>query len=93
MRIIAALERQLENCINNDKEALPEQLRVKKRELVSIIEYKTKGAIIRSKTRWYNEGEEKKYILGRENRYCKKKTISCKSRQRMKQILKMTQIF
>ena len=63
MRIIAALERQLENCINNDKEALPEQLRVKKRELVSIIEYKTKGAIIRSKTRWYNEGEEKKNIF------------------------------
>ena len=32
LRIIAALERQLENCINNDKEALAEQLRVKKRE-------------------------------------------------------------
>ena len=27
---IAALERQLENCINNDKEALAEQSRVKK---------------------------------------------------------------
>ena len=45
---IAALERQLENCINNDKEALAEQRRVKKRELESIIEYKTKGAIIGS---------------------------------------------
>ena len=33
----AALEKQLENCINNDKEALAEQLRVKKRELKSIL--------------------------------------------------------
>ena len=47
----AALEKQLENCINNDKEALAEQLRVKKRELKSNIEYKTKEAIIRSKGR------------------------------------------
>ena len=45
---VAALERQLENFINNDKEALAEQRRVKKRELESIIEYKTKGAIIGS---------------------------------------------
>ena len=45
---VAALERQLKNFINNDKEALAEQRRVKKRELESIIEYKTKGAIIGS---------------------------------------------
>ena len=71
---IAALKRQLENCINNDKEALAEQLRVKERKLESIIEYKTKGAIIRSKARWYNEGEKNnKNSLGLENRYCKKK--------------------
>ena len=73
---IAALERQLENCINNEKETLAEQLRVKRRELVGIIEYKTKGAIIRSKARWYNEGEKNnKYLLGLENRHCKKKPI------------------
>ena len=91
---IAALKRQLENCINNDKEALAEQLRVKKRKLESIIEYKTKGAIIRSKARWYNEGEKNnKNTLGLENRYCKKKRQLCKSRKRMEQILKMTQIF
>ena len=73
---IAALKRQLKNCINNDKEALAEQLRVKKRKLESIIEYKTKGAIIRSKSRWYNEGEKNnKNSLGLENRCCKKKTI------------------
>ena len=91
---IAALKRQLENCINNDKEALAEQLSVKERKLESIIEYKTKGAIIRSKARWYNEGEKNnKKSLGLENRYCKKKRQLCKSRQRMEQILQMTQIF
>jgi len=53
---IAALERQLESCIKNNKEAPAEQLRMKKKELEKIIEYKTKGAIIRSKARWYKEG-------------------------------------
>ena len=43
---------------------------------MSSIEYKTKGAIIRSKARWSNEGEKNnKYFLGLENRHCKKKTI------------------
>ena len=69
-----ALERQLENCINNDKEALAEQLRVKERELKSIIENKTKEAIIRSKGRWYNEGEKNiKYFLGLENSTAKRR--------------------
>ena len=73
---ISDLERQLKSCINNDKEALVEQLRVKKKELENIIEYKTKGAIIRSKAWWYNEGENNnKYFLNLENRHCKKKTI------------------
>ena len=39
---ISDLERQLESCINNDKEALVQQLRVKKKELENIIEYKNK---------------------------------------------------
>ena len=73
---IAALERQFESSTNNDKEVLAEQLRVKKIELENIIEYKTKGAIIRSKARWYNEGEKNnKYFLNLENRHCQKKTI------------------
>lgn len=72
---IVALERQLENCTNKDKEALAELLRVKKRELESIIGYKTKGAIIRSKARWYNEGEKITNISFYFNRHCKKKTI------------------
>ena len=57
-REIAALEREFESFSNNDKEALAEQIRLKKMELENIIEYKTKGAIIRSKARWYNEGEK-----------------------------------
>ena len=46
-------------------------------ELENIILYKTKGAIIRSKARWYNEGEKNsKYFLNLENRHCKRKTIT-----------------
>ena len=45
---LAALERQLEQGVNN-KDALEEQIRCK-----------TQGAIIRSKARWYNKGEKEK---------------------------------
>ena len=45
-----------------------------KQELEKLIEYKTKGSIIRSKTRWYNEGEKNtKYFLGLEKRHFNKK--------------------
>ena len=43
---ITSLERQLESDSGNNKVALAEQLNIKKKELESIIEYKTKGAII-----------------------------------------------
>ena len=49
---LTALERQLEQVVNN-KDALEEQIRCKKNELENFIQYKTKGAIIRSKARWY----------------------------------------
>ena len=43
----------------------------------NIIQYKTKGAIIRSKARWYNEGEKNSiYFLNLENRHRKRKTIT-----------------
>ena len=75
-RELAALERQLEQDVNNDKEVLEEQIRLKKNELESIMQYKPKGAIIRSKARWYNEGEKNsKYFLNLENRHCRRKTI------------------
>ena len=73
---LAALEEQLEQGVNN-KDVLEEQIRCKKNELENIIQYKTKGAIIRSKARWYNEGEKNsKYFLNLENRHCKRETIT-----------------
>ena len=73
---LAALEEQLEQGVNN-KDVLEQQIRCKKIELENIIQYKTKGAIIRSKARWYNEGEKNsKYFSNLENRHCKRKTIT-----------------
>ena len=46
-------------------------------ELEKIIEFRTKVAVLRSKTRWYNAGEKKtKYFLNLENRNFKQGTIS-----------------
>jgi len=39
------------------------ELETKKRELDTITEYQTKGVILRSKSRWYNEGGKKYKIL------------------------------
>ena len=42
-----------------------------------MIEYQTKGAILRSKSWWYNEGEKNtKYFLNLEKRHCKQGTIT-----------------
>ena len=47
------------------------ELETKKRELQAIIEYRTKGTILRSKSQWYNEGEKNtKYFLNLEKRHC-----------------------
>ena len=35
------------------------ELRIKKSQVEEIIAYKTQGAILRSKVKWYNEGEKK----------------------------------
>jgi len=63
---------------------------VKRRELENIVKFKTKGAIIRSKARWYNEDEkDNKYFLNLENRHCKKKKTNHADyiMQRMEKIL------
>ena len=53
------------------------ELETKKRELEAIIEYRTKGAILRSKSQWYNEGEKNtKYFLNLEKRHCKQGAIT-----------------
>ena len=42
-----------------------------------IIEYRTRGAILRSRTRWHNEGEKNtKYFLNLEKRHYRQGTIS-----------------
>ena len=48
-----------------------------KEELEKIIEHRTKGAILRSKSKWDNEGEKNtKYFLSLEKRHFKQGTIS-----------------
>ena len=48
-----------------------------KKELENIIEYRTKGATIRSKSQWYNEGEKSSsYFLNLEKKHYKQETIS-----------------
>ena len=54
-----------------------EKIDILKGELEKILEYRTKGAIIRSKSRWYNEGEKNsRYCLNLEKRHFKQGTIS-----------------
>ena len=68
---IARLQEELDS-INTD-----EKLNESRLELEEIIEFRTKGAILRSKTRWYNEGEKNtKYFLNLEKRHYKQGTIS-----------------
>ena len=74
---ILALERKLEenNPLEPHKEILQTELRIKKQQLVEVIGYKTQGAIIRSKVKWY-KGEKKYKIFPQwEKRHFNSKTI------------------
>lgn len=52
-------------------------LEIKKRELEEIVEYRTKGSILRARCRWFNEGEKNtKYFLNLEKRHHKEGAIS-----------------
>ena len=76
---IAFLEKNLAKVSTDDavKQKMWSELETKKRELETIIEHQTKGAILRSKSRWYNEGEKNtKYFFNLEKRHCKQGTIS-----------------
>ena len=56
---------------------MAERIFTLKKELENIIEYRTKGAIISSKSQWYNEGEKNsRYFLNLKKRHCKQGTIS-----------------
>ena len=61
----------------NDSQKLWPELEKTRFELEAIIEYQTKGAILRSKSQWYNEGEKNsKYFLNLEKRHCRQNTIT-----------------
>ena len=56
---------------------LVEQLNDLKSKLERIIEFRTKGSILRAKIKWHNEGEKNtKYFLNPEKRHYKQGTIS-----------------
>ena len=76
---IATLQEELNNRNIDDmlSSHLEEQLNESRLELKKIIEFRTKGAILRSKTRWYNEGEKNtKYFLNLAKRHYNQGTIS-----------------
>ena len=61
---------------NKSKENIAKLYRLRS-ELNKIIEYRTKGAIIRSKTRWHEQGEKNtKYVLNLEKGQNAKSYIS-----------------
>lgn len=74
---IAKIQIELENKKPNDnRETIITKLEDLKHQLEKLIEYKTQGSIIRSKARWYNEGEKNtKYFLNLEKRHFNRKTI------------------
>ena len=75
---VLALEIKLEenNLSEPHKEILHAELRIKKQQLEKIIGYKTQVVIIRSKVKWYNEGERNtKYFHSLEKRHFNSKTI------------------
>ena len=64
---------------NNEpqNQSIIERINLLKRDLEKIIEHRTKGAVLRSKSQWYNEGERNtKYFLNLEKRHFKQRTIS-----------------
>ena len=78
-REIALLEKHLDNLCNSNPSyhIVAERIFTLKKELETILEYRTKSAIIRSKSQWYNEGEKNSaYFLNLEKRRCKQGAIS-----------------
>ena len=78
-REIAFLEKHLDNLCNSNPSyhIVAERIFTLKKELETILEYQIKGAIIRSKSQWYNEAEKNSaYFLNLEKRHCKQGPIS-----------------
>ena len=73
------LEEKLDNgnLTESQTSHLEDEIDKQKLEYEKIIEHRTKGAILRSKAKWYNEGEKNtKYLLSLEKRHFKQSTIS-----------------
>ena len=64
------------NISENEKVQIYSEIDVKILQRGEISKYKTRGAILRSKSRWHNEGEKNtKYFLNLEKRHFNNKTI------------------
>ena len=62
---------------DTQKSLLQSKLDNLRSEMEEIIEYRTRGAMLRSRTRWHNEGEKNtKYFLNLEKRHYRQGTIS-----------------
>ena len=75
---ISSLRKKLEEENPSDavKSEIYKELDIKTLQLEKIAQYQTRGAILRSKARWYNEGEiNTKYFLNLQKRHFNKKTI------------------
>jgi len=77
---LSGLEKELdENTALSDtqKSLLQSKLDNLRSEMEEIIEYRTKGAMLRPRTRWHNEGEKNtKYFLNLQKRHYRQGTIS-----------------
>ena len=77
---ITYLQKRLDeaNVTAMEKQQITEEIGIINSQRDEISKYKTKGAIIRSRARWYNDGEKNtKYFLNLEKRHLKQKTIKC----------------
>ena len=83
---ILSLQKELEenNVFENEKVQIYSEIDVKILQREEISKYKTQRAMLRSKSRWHNEGEKNtKYFLNLEKRHFRKKKTSNTSHQQM----------
>ena len=75
---ILSLQKKLEenNISENEKVQIYSEIDVKILQREEISKYKTRGAILRSKSRWYNGEKNTKYFLNLEKRHFNKKKPS-----------------
>ena len=70
---IASLEKRLDEDNLSEKNQILDELAARKLQREEMSIHKTKGAIIRSKARWYNEGKKYEIFLNLEKRHLNKK--------------------